>query len=1004
MKRNREFKLIAILLLIVFFFSIQFGMPTTKSAEIDEGISRKPNEVVLANPQKTNSQITATSNSLDLSNRELKANEGSNQDVTKDRTGIIEQSVSSAVYEAVYKNENISQLSYASIYNAYEGGLHGTTPYSDDSPNASVFGNSLVLNGASYIAINSGQSLNIGNNLTIEAWIKPTNLNGRFGIFSTRFANSPGSFQLEVGTCNGKTNAVGVTGPNTWVAETQSNVLTLNVWNHIVYTRSGTGNGTHKIYVNGVLQTLATDNSAYVFVDNADSKRIGEGSLSTQRFEGKIDEVRIWNRARTESEIQSDRNVELTGLESGLVGYWNFNLQSGVSVPDCTQNHNDALLNIGVESMVASGTVVPLPPNTTYGQLNANLYGNTMVNLLGSDGDFEIDTNRDGVSDGWSSGGNNLSLSSDNKLFNTYSQKIKTVLEYKSIYKLNVPCVPGHKYLLTGYYYIANKNSSLSTRVNDTGSGWEINLGCTYWNGAVNTWNQTGTFFTASDKPVSLIPCFIDTQTCEVYLDGWSLIDLTATYGTGNEPTTLEQIGNKVSYVNGIKSVSSTGLKSVGKNLIENGNGENGIKGWEMASLVRDSGYFRGNSSVFTGLVKIVDIPVKRNTNYMVSYTGYTDGKADAVFSFRDSLRNVIKEFGIYKFETNAIRKSEVLYSGNNDSITLYMWAGNGVGNYWFREFQMEEFSTPSEYESNKTNSYYMPQDIELRSLPNKISDELNLSKGELIKNTNKISLDSQTQWSSIGEGESSYVFSTFIPDCIQNYAADNAYLQVGYPIPLTREWIDRNQRFHFYIENGVLAIIVPKSIISGYAGLTPVDRFREYIASTKSYVIYQLAQPQIYKINTSPLICYPNGTLIVEPVMKSTAAYTSTGITVTNKELPIRFIKSLYKLNGSLMVPIDLSKVRIVGNGLSFTVDGAKAGEVYEYTYQYDQSLTTLPTIKYSVSTDPTAQIQGNTEMIQLLLKKIETLEEKLGAIESDRAVQYEYDSNGRLVKGIKQ
>lgn len=49
----------------------------------------------------------------------------------------------------------------------------------------------------------------------------------------------------------------------------------------------------------------------------------------------------------------------------------------------------------------------------------------------------------------------------------------------------------------------------------------------------------------------------------------------------------------------------------------------------------------------------------------------------------------------------------------------------------------------------------------------------------------------------------------------------------------------------------------------------------------------------------------------------------------------------------------------------------------IKELIYQYDQSLTTLPTIKYSVSTDPTAQIQGNTEMIQLLLKKIEMLEE---------------------------
>jgi len=44
--------------------------------------------------------------------------------------------------------------------------------------------------------------------VTVEAWVKPTGLSNRYGVFSTRSANAAGSFQFEVG-CGG-----GVIGTN----------------------------------------------------------------------------------------------------------------------------------------------------------------------------------------------------------------------------------------------------------------------------------------------------------------------------------------------------------------------------------------------------------------------------------------------------------------------------------------------------------------------------------------------------------------------------------------------------------------------------------------------------------------------------------------------------------------------------------------------------------------------------------------------------------------------
>ncbi|MGV2388023.1 MAG UNVERIFIED_CONTAM: hypothetical protein LVR29_05990 [Microcystis novacekii LVE1205-3] len=61
-------------------------------------------------------------------------------------------------------------------------------------------------------------------------------------------------------------------------------------------------------------------------------------------FDGIIDDVRIWNTARTQSEIQANFNRELTGNESGLVGYWNFNSINGNTVQDLSRNQNNGSL------------------------------------------------------------------------------------------------------------------------------------------------------------------------------------------------------------------------------------------------------------------------------------------------------------------------------------------------------------------------------------------------------------------------------------------------------------------------------------------------------------------------------------------------------------------------------------------------------------------------------------------------------------------------------------
>ena len=46
-------------------------------------------------------------------------------------------------------------------------------------------------------------------------------------------------------------------------------------------------------------------------------------------FRGEIDEVRIWDTVRKLSEIRDHRTADLSGVETGLVGYWKLNELSG---------------------------------------------------------------------------------------------------------------------------------------------------------------------------------------------------------------------------------------------------------------------------------------------------------------------------------------------------------------------------------------------------------------------------------------------------------------------------------------------------------------------------------------------------------------------------------------------------------------------------------------------------------------------------------------------------
>jgi hypothetical protein len=200
---------------------------------------------------------------------------------------------------------------------------------------AAPYRGALDFDGANdYVGIADADALDMTNNYTLEAWINVDTFNWLGGIIS----------KYQTGLDTGYLLRLCVVPPFTGLdfdqMSTATGVLTANRWYHVAAVNS---NGTRRLWLNGVEQPLSG-----IPVDvqaNTNVLTIGVDYLASPRyFDGRLDEVRIWNVVRSEAEIQDNMHKQLTGTESGLVAYYTFNTNSGTVLPDLTTSGLDGTL------------------------------------------------------------------------------------------------------------------------------------------------------------------------------------------------------------------------------------------------------------------------------------------------------------------------------------------------------------------------------------------------------------------------------------------------------------------------------------------------------------------------------------------------------------------------------------------------------------------------------------------------------------------------------------
>jgi hypothetical protein len=166
------------------------------------------------------------------------------------------------------------------------------------------FGSALSFDGINdRVIVSDSNSLDLTSSVTLEAWVYPsTNLSGKETIL---LKEQPGDLAYALYANGSKNHPYGYVYIGTARTVQGKTKLALNTWSHLALTYDG---ATLKLYINGQLADSRSQTGLLATTSGVLSIG-GNGVWSNENFLGRIDEIRIYNRALTQQEIQTDMNT-----------------------------------------------------------------------------------------------------------------------------------------------------------------------------------------------------------------------------------------------------------------------------------------------------------------------------------------------------------------------------------------------------------------------------------------------------------------------------------------------------------------------------------------------------------------------------------------------------------------------------------------------------------------------------------------------------------------------
>ncbi|MGZ5347505.1 MAG: LamG-like jellyroll fold domain-containing protein, partial [Solirubrobacterales bacterium] len=166
------------------------------------------------------------------------------------------------------------------------------------------YGNALSFNGASTVRVADSASLDLTTAMTLSAWIRPTALQSGWRTILQREADA---YFLNASNSDGplRPSGGGTLGGNTqYLSGPTANPV--DAWTHVALSYDG---ATLRLFVNGSQVSSRATAGAIQTTDNP--LWIGGNSPYGEYFQGLIDEVRVYDRALSQADIQADMNAPI---------------------------------------------------------------------------------------------------------------------------------------------------------------------------------------------------------------------------------------------------------------------------------------------------------------------------------------------------------------------------------------------------------------------------------------------------------------------------------------------------------------------------------------------------------------------------------------------------------------------------------------------------------------------------------------------------------------------
>lgn len=254
---------------------------------------------------------------------------------------------------------------YGNVGMAYSFNNGGATTYSVNCSNASKF--------------------NVTSGLTISAWVYLNGTSTEKAIVA-KWSGSQTQDQYILMTNSSNKVLFAIGTPTVSASGIASNsTLNASTWYHIVATWDNTG--THKIYINGVLDKTSTlTNFTTINTSTALPLYIGKSgdNFAPRLMNGSVDDVLLYNRALSASEIQQIY-TEPNPIIDGLVSHYPFDLAT--SATEDIVSYNTATSSSTITSYAAdrdgnANACINIDPTNTVLNLH-DTYDNFSANASG---------------------------------------------------------------------------------------------------------------------------------------------------------------------------------------------------------------------------------------------------------------------------------------------------------------------------------------------------------------------------------------------------------------------------------------------------------------------------------------------------------------------------------------------------------------------------------------------------------------------------------------------